>query len=82
MKTTLERTSLLGLTNLAGAHAIRMLAREYFHAANAGITVTGDIWVSKHGDARWVSDWELAEFHQYAIEHVAEAVRTVAHAHG
>jgi hypothetical protein len=45
MKTTLERESLLGLTNLAGGPTIRTLAREYFHAANAGITSTGDVWV-------------------------------------
>jgi hypothetical protein len=84
MKTTLERTSLLGLTNLAGAHALRALAREYFRATNAGITQTGDVWVSKYGDAHahWATEEQLAEFHEFAIQHVAGAVRAVAHAHG
>jgi hypothetical protein len=81
MKTTLERKSLLGLTNLAGPEAVRTLARTYFHAANAGITPTGDVWVSKYGDAHWATEEQLAEFHDFAIEHVAGAVLIAAHAH-
>jgi hypothetical protein len=82
MKTTLERTSLLGLKNLARPAALRILARAYFHAANAGITPTGDVWVSTYGDAHWATDEQLAEFHDFAIEHVADAVLIAALAPG
>jgi hypothetical protein len=76
METTLERQSLLGLTNLAGAHTIRALACEYFRATNAGITSTGDVWISKYGDAHWATEEQLAAFHDFAIEHVSGAERS------